>query len=233
MAGRRWRQPSHRSRLRQRMPARPPSSREPGEVALRNRPSLVRRSKARAHQIRALGYCSRRRRKSSPTVIWLSLRTTSRGCHVAPVAAPIRDCTSRASAEEQGSSRRGCQPRGSPLSTPSTGRSSASISLEYAFLRMRGSQTSHVVARSGDPQISSAGPRPAAGSDQLCAVCRGQEPPRSEPRRHTAPEPRRPRRPGKSAWRQRCSCQEQSRILATVHAGRGATGHTLLDHAFM
>ena len=55
------------------------------------------------------------------------------------------------------------------LSTPSTGRSSASISLEYRVLTNAGLATSHVVARSGDPQISSAGPRPCRGSDQHCA----------------------------------------------------------------
>jgi hypothetical protein len=39
------------------------------------------------------------------------------------------------------------------LSTPSTGRSSATISLEYRVLTNAGLATSHVVARSRDPQV--------------------------------------------------------------------------------
>ena len=82
-------------------------------------------------------------------------------------------CASRSQSRAERPSR-SWSPNSPParLSTPSIGRSSASISPEYRVLTNAGLATSHVVARSGDPQFASAGPHPCRGSDQLCADSR-------------------------------------------------------------
>ena len=107
------------------------------------------------------------------------------------------------------------------LSTASTGRSSASISLEYRVRTTAGLATPDVVARSGDPQISSAGPRPSRGSDKLRAASGAERAGLRRDSRRGGLRARVPRVAGHSGPVPRCSSSEQSR---SGRVGVRATG---------